>query len=227
MIKKFRKFKVIFFDFDGVIKDSVDIKGQIFSSLFDNISKNNMSKISKHHKSNGGMSRYKKIPLYMEWCGINNTETNLNFYLKKFSDLSLKKVAESNWVKCAPEFIEKISKYSKLILVSATPTEEIVQILKNIKIYGFFDEVHGSPNEKSFIIENVIKNNNILPSEALLVGDTIIDYDAAVKNNISFFLRETNLNKKKFENVDIFKFQNFCEQVKINGQKEKNSRNSF
>ena len=68
--------KAIFWDFDGVIKDSVSLKSDAFSELFSSSDKAVVNKINEHHELNGGVSRYEKIPLYLEWSGKDCLECN-------------------------------------------------------------------------------------------------------------------------------------------------------
>ena len=65
------KDKNIFIDFDGVIKESLDIKADAFESLFSKFGNDISQKIRKHHDKNSGISRFEKIPLYLEWAGMD------------------------------------------------------------------------------------------------------------------------------------------------------------
>ena len=58
---------VVFWDFDGVIKDSVDIKSIAFEKLFSIYGTKISKKVRAHHEKNAGVSRFDKIPLYMSW----------------------------------------------------------------------------------------------------------------------------------------------------------------
>ena len=59
------RFDYLLFDFDGVIKESNLIKGEVFKKIFKDFGPEVTSKIFNHHISNGGISRYEKIPLYL------------------------------------------------------------------------------------------------------------------------------------------------------------------
>ena len=100
------KYNVIIFDFDGVIKESVDIKTKAFLKLFKKNSPDILKKISDHHIKNGGVSRYKKIPLYIKWCGLNSNKKIIDQYLNQFSDLVIKNVINSKWVPGIDNFIK-------------------------------------------------------------------------------------------------------------------------
>ena len=53
-----------FFDFDGVIVDSVQIKAKAFALLFESHGSQIQEKIVSHHLNNGGMTRSEKIKYY-------------------------------------------------------------------------------------------------------------------------------------------------------------------
>ena len=89
--------KAIIWDFDGVIKDSVELKGEIFRKLFEDQKIDIKNKIYEHHYINGGISRFKKLQKYLDWSSYENNIKNLNLFAKKFSDLVVKEVLNANY----------------------------------------------------------------------------------------------------------------------------------
>ena len=57
--------KYIFWDFDGVIKESVEVKSDAFENLFKSFGDEVAKKVRNHHEENGGVSRFDKLPLYV------------------------------------------------------------------------------------------------------------------------------------------------------------------
>ena len=55
-----------FFDFDGVIVDSIAIKEKAFVSLFENYGSEIQKKVAAHHLNNGGITRLDKIKYYFQ-----------------------------------------------------------------------------------------------------------------------------------------------------------------
>ena len=53
--------KTIFWDFDGVILDSMPIRDYGFAKIFEEFDKELVDKILEYHTLNGGLSRYVKI----------------------------------------------------------------------------------------------------------------------------------------------------------------------
>ena len=56
--------KTIFWDFDGVIIDSMKIKGDGFIELFENYNLEQVRLLEKYHYANGGISRFDKIKYF-------------------------------------------------------------------------------------------------------------------------------------------------------------------
>ena len=56
--------KTIFWDFDGVIIDSMKIKGDGFIELFENYNLKQVRLLERYHYANGGISRFDKIKYF-------------------------------------------------------------------------------------------------------------------------------------------------------------------
>ena len=52
--------KIMFWDFDGVIKESTDIKTEAYTSLFDDRGVDFCEFVRRHHLENVGLSRFEK-----------------------------------------------------------------------------------------------------------------------------------------------------------------------
>ena len=199
--------EIVFWDFDGVIKDSVEIKSLAFRELFSGHNQDLGNRISLHNERNSGLSRFEKIPLYLSWSDEAVTNQKVQESCSKFSLLVKQSVIDSQWVCGFLEFIKRYHKPKKHILVTATPTKEIKEILQALNIQQFFHKVYGSPISKTDVIKKVMMKNKVNPKHAIMIGDSEGDYKAAKENNVVFFLRSTKLNKdlqKKCKNW-IFK----------------------
>jgi len=186
---------VVFWDFDGVIKDSIEVKSIAFEKLFSVYGSRISNKIRNHHIENNGVSRYEKIPLYMSWCNELVTKKNIQSNCNKFSSLVKKSVIESPWVPGFLEIVKKKNNRQKHVLVTATPKDEVEEILKKLEIRHFFHNVYGSPVPKKEAISKELNKLSISPENAIMIGDSNNDYEAAKDNNVMFFLRCTDFNK--------------------------------
>jgi phosphoglycolate phosphatase-like HAD superfamily hydrolase len=187
--------EVVFWDFDGVIKDSVEVKSTAFEKLFSDYSQSLVDRVREHHEKNGGVSRFEKIPLYLSWSNEVITRKKVQEFCNRFSLLVKQSVIDSPWVDGFLEFFECHHKAKKYILVTATPIEEIEEILQSLNIRHFFYKIYGAPNTKSDAINETLRGLKIESKHAIMLGDSESDYKAAKDNNVLFFLRGTELNK--------------------------------
>jgi phosphoglycolate phosphatase-like HAD superfamily hydrolase len=189
------KYRLIFWDFDGVIKESVSVKTDAYVELFRSYGIDVCSKIEKHHIENGGMSRFDKIPLYLKWSNVAPTTATVDDMCTKFSMIIKNKVINSAWVPGVEEFFRNNKKKYIFIMVSATPQNELKEICKSLKLDEFFYEIYGSPATKSNLIKTSMLNYGVSADVCLMIGDAKADIDAAADNNISFIFRRHRHNK--------------------------------
>lgn len=183
-----------FWDFDGVIKDSVSAKTEAFTSLFLPYGREIATNVRQHHECNGGMSRFDKIPLYLTWAGQAATSARVEEFCGRFSKSVLQAVIDSPWVPGAHEYLLQYCGKQYFVLVTATPQEEITQILNALDIAHCFREVHGAPTKKACAINAVLSRLGCAPAQALMIGDAETDLQAAQANSVPFLLRRTPLN---------------------------------
>ncbi len=200
------KYKVIFWDFDGVIKKSNKIKIDAFHELFKNSP--NINKILEHHLQNQGISRFDKIPLYLQLSSKELSKINIEKYTNRFSEIVVEKVINSEWVEGALDLIASLNN-QKHVIVTGTPQDEMEMILQELKIKNMFYEVHGSPKKKSIIIHDFLKRNNYENSMAIMIGDAHEDQLAANKNGIDFYLVMNEFNQELDKNLCTFSSCNF------------------
>ncbi len=185
---------LIFWDFDGVIKDSVDVKTAAYTSLFLPYGQEVASRVKRHHEVNGGISRFDKIPLYLLWAGELATPERIAEVCSRFSSLVLQAVIDSPWVPGVREYLLLNSGIQYFVLVTATPQDEIQKILESLDIAQCFREVHGAPKQKTIAIKEVLSRLKCSPANALMIGDAETDLNAAQANSVPFLLRCTPLN---------------------------------
>ncbi len=199
----------IFIDFDGVIKESVEVKSEAFEKLFLPFGEEVSKKVRNHHELNGGMSRFEKLPIYLSFAGIQVNQNLISEYSKNFSNLVVKKVIDSNWVPGVEKFLKNNFKKINFFLITATPQDEIEEITENLNIKDYFKNIIGSPTKKLNAIKDLLYNNKINPNESLMIGDSENDYLAAIDNMVPFILRKTNLNKKLQHKINSRMIENF------------------
>ena len=191
---KFATKKLIFWDFDGVIKDSVKAKGDCFVGLFKEYSETVKAKIRKHHEENGGVSRIQKIPIYIEMSGQITSDELVKYYLNKLEEEMIESVIKSKWVKGFPEFIKKLPRETRNIIVTGTPQEEMQKITRILGIRKYFRDIYGAPSIKAEAIKKSIKKYNAKKEDCIMIGDSKVDAQSAEANGVEFVLRRHETN---------------------------------
>jgi len=187
---------VVFWDFDGVIKESVTIKSDAFERLFASYGAEVAARVRHHHETHGGVSRYEKMPLYLEWAGEAATPARVDEFCSRFSTLVLQAVVDAAWVPGVREYLQAQYERQRFVLITATPQDEIEQILGACGIAQCFREVHGAPMKKAAAIRSVLDRWGQKPGEALVVGDSDTELAAAIANDVPFLLRCTDTNRE-------------------------------
>ncbi len=199
--------QVVFWDFDGVIKDSVMVKSVGYEQLFMSYGESVVEKVRQHHKTHGGVSRYNKIPLYLSWAGEPITADQVQNFCSQFSGLVKQAVIDAPWVPGVREYLQANHTRQYFVLMTATPQEEIEQILQALDITHYFREIHGAPTEKTTVVHDVLEHLHCLSEQALVVGDSDTDISAAEENNVVFLLRRTPFNQSLQERFQGSSFE--------------------
>ena len=190
-----KEYKIIFWDFDGVVKDSVTVKSMGYEQLFKPYGENVVAKVRQHHNAHGGISRYDKIPLYLGWAGEPITNDQVQNFCSRFSSLVKQAVIDAPWVPGVREYLQANHSSQYFVLITATPQEEIEQILHALEITHCFRETHGAPTDKFMVVRDVIDRLDCSSEQALVVGDSDTDLSTAEENNVDFLLRRTPFNQ--------------------------------
>jgi phosphoglycolate phosphatase-like HAD superfamily hydrolase len=182
------EYEAIFFDWDGVITDSVDVKTQAYCDMFERYESDIQRKVREHHLKNGGMSRFDKFPFYYrEFLGKEINQKQINELASEFSLLVKEKIIQAPFVEGALETITaEYAKGTKLFVVTGTPAEEIIDIAKKKELVQYFEEICGSPAGKPELTAYLIDKYGLNPRECLFIGDAMADYEAARVNGFDF-----------------------------------------
>jgi len=177
-----------FFDCDGVILDSVNIKTEAFKEIYKQFGAEVVKKVEHHHLANGGMSRFDKFIFYhREFLGVDLSETDVKKLAYDFSRIVFEKVLAAKYIDGAIEFLELCKKNEKeCFVVSGTPENELSSIFKKRGLQKYFSEVKGSPQKKEVNVHSLVEKRKIDSQKAVFFGDSKSDLLAAVANKIKF-----------------------------------------
>ena len=204
--------KNIFFDFDGVLAESVSAKTNAFKEMYLPYGEDIANQVIEYHLKNGGVSRFEKFKYWEKtFLGRDITENRIKELADEFSNLVLEKVIKAKEVPFAKEFLKKHSQNLKFWIITGTPSDEIDLIAKKRDISQYFIGIYGSPNSKKYWTEYLITTHNLKREETLFLGDATTDIEAAEFSKIHFALRENNENKKLFSDYKGPRFKDFFE----------------
>jgi len=189
---------LVFWDFDGVIKDSVQVKTRAYLRLFEPFGSVVTEKVRQHHEANGGMSRFDKLPIYLQWAGLEPNQSTVSEYCEQFTQRVLQGVIDAPWVAGVESYLRNNSNQQTFILVSATPKDELEHILQLLDLTECFAEVYGAPISKRDAIGKTLLARGLDAHDCLMIGDAQADLDAAVASQVPFLLRRHSSNTKVF-----------------------------
>ena len=203
--------QLVFWDFDGIIKDSLMVKSAGYEKLFLQFGEDVVKRVKKHHNAHGGISRYEKIPLYLSWAGEPANSIQVQEFCDRFSNLVQQAVIDSPWVPGVCEYLSSHYADQCFVLITGTPQKEIEEILHALNITRYFRNVYGAPKAKTIMVKDVLERLSCPFEQALVIGDSGTDLEAAKNNNVAFLLRRTSLNKElqkqftgpSFENLNL------------------------
>ena len=187
-LKKIEDCSMLIFDFDGVLANSVKVKTDAFSAMYADYGDEVRMKVIGHHCKNGGMSRYEKFKFYhLNFLGERLNNRDVEKLANQFSELVMDKVVESPEITGAGRFLQKYCVGNKVVVINtATPTDEIKQIIKRRGLSHYFTTIVGSPATKIDNLNYLMKLQNKLAEECLFFGDAKADLDAAKESGVDF-----------------------------------------
>jgi beta-phosphoglucomutase-like phosphatase (HAD superfamily) len=178
--------KAIFFDFDGVLVDSVSIKELAYQEIFEPYGREAVESITLYHRENGGIDRHKKIEYVIQKHELN-PELGPKLALQ-FSELVFQKVIDAPKITSIFAILNSSRLENlKTFVISGTPEEELKLILAKRNWSNLFDGIFGSPKGKIEIVEMILKQENLHSRECIFFGDAMTDYKTAIHHKLWYF----------------------------------------
>jgi phosphoglycolate phosphatase-like HAD superfamily hydrolase len=188
------KYQYIIFDFDGVLVESNEIRFNGFRKLFKSYPQEQVEKLVRYSKANGGVSRYKKIEYFFNIIRQEPvTRELIDHWAAQFSELVEQDIVEAKPVEGSLGFLEEYSNQFDFAIVSGSDQLELRRVCQKRGIDHFFKMILGSPIEKKANITSLLSDLNWQNSRSLYVGDSQNDLEAAKANNLDFVGRCSGL----------------------------------
>jgi phosphoglycolate phosphatase-like HAD superfamily hydrolase len=182
-----RDWQAFFFDFDGVLADSVEVKTRAFAQLFAPFGPKVEAKVVDHHRRHSGVTRVEKFRhYYQEFLGRPLDEAGMADLCSRFARLVVGEVVAAPEIFGAEAFLRRWAARLPCFVVSATPEEEIREIVKLRNWAGYFREVMGAPRSKRENLEILLGRHQLMTGRCLFFGDAESDYRAAQACSVQF-----------------------------------------
>ena len=206
-MKEFLNKRVILWDFDGVILNSMEVRELGFVKVFSRYPEEQVKQLLKYHKENGGLSRYVKFRYFIkEILNEPPNEKKVDTMASQFSEIMRSSLGSRDLlIQEVINFIRLHFQDFNMHIVSGSDGEELRFLCDKLNISGYFKTIQGSPEPKISLVNNIIIQYNYEKPTVCLVGDSINDFDAANQNQIDFFAYNNKALKLKGLNyIDSF-----------------------
>jgi len=195
------KYKTWFFDCDGVLLDSNQLKSESFYEVALPYGKEN----AQANKRLGGVTRFEKFRYFFETILERKTfEKELEKILNNFSALICEKLMNCSETSGVRDFLSSLPINTRKYVVSGGAQLEIQYVFKQRGLDIYFNGIYGSPDSKEIIMNNIVK----LPGmryPAVFIGDSRYDYEIATRFNLDFFFMTKYTEFKNWKSFFIDK----------------------
>lgn len=177
------KYDSIFFDCDGVVLDSNQIKSKAFYEVALKYGEDIAQEFVTYHKKNGGISRYKKIEYLHKEISKDFSVETYDRSVNLFGEIVQKELICSKLVPGVKKFLNSLSSQD-LYIVSGGNQEELLNTFEKKDLSGHFKAIGGSPATKFEIIDKF--KSKKLYQTSLFIGDSRLDYEVAMHYKMDF-----------------------------------------
>jgi phosphoglycolate phosphatase-like HAD superfamily hydrolase len=182
-------FKVILWDFDGVLMNSNAVRDLGFMKVLEDYPQHQVEALIIFHKQNGGLSRYVKFRHFFEQIrGESITEDAVQNLAKRFSGIMRELLFDKALlIDDSINFVRENDTKFRMHIVSGSDSTELNALCEFLGIHSHFISIHGSPAPKNQLVEQLLLNYKYPVCDCVLIGDSVNDLEAAAVNDISFF----------------------------------------
>lgn len=186
--KPAEELEAIFWDFDGVLLNSNEIRDKGFSEVLKKYPKEQVDKLMAYHQANGGLSRYVKFRYFFEEVrGESITDDEVNQWAAKFSEIMMQLLTDhSLQISETLRFVKNHHQQIPMYVVSGSDQTELRKLCEAHGIAKYFKRIHGSPKPKKQWVSEILEEEQLTAANCLLVGDSVNDFEAADVNGLYF-----------------------------------------
>ena len=185
----FSKYKVILWDFDGVLMDSMPVRDRGFEIVLSSYPQHEVEQLLTYHRQNGGLSRYVKFKYFFEQIRNESiTSVQVDSLASEFSEVMRKELVNHELlIEESIAYVKENHKKFKMHIVSGSDQTELRYLCEVLKLKEYFESINGSPTPKKELVHSILSSYKYTPAEIVLIGDSMNDYDAASLHGIDFY----------------------------------------
>lgn len=227
--------KVIIFDLDGTLIDSIGIWNEIDIELIKTISSEDISNTDIGKQRDEKLKEYSKCEdAYLEYCGFLKEKYN-----SKISKEEIKKLRYEiahNYLKTTVDYkpdAEKVLKYLKqkgfILVIASTTNDHTIEIYKNdnlniinkANIEDIFSLVYSKGAVKELkpnpaIHYKILKELDVKKENCIIIEDSLIGVEAANNAEIEvcvMYDKYSNCNREEINRLSQYQFNNYNEML--------------
>jgi len=181
-----RTAQVLVFDFDGTLVDSNDIKWRGFELAFADFP-DQIAEIMTYCRGLNHTVRSEKFRhVYEHILRRPYTAEAASILHERYASATTAAVVTAPEIPGASSFLRRIAGRYTTVLLSSTPHEIILDILRRREMGAYFDHVQGAPIDKSAWLSRFRVAQPLTPGQIVFFGDTPEDLVSARVSQCTF-----------------------------------------
>jgi phosphoglycolate phosphatase-like HAD superfamily hydrolase len=178
--------RALFFDFDGVVMDSMHLKLEAYCHAFagQGFASDEVNRIQTRE---AGIARQRLLGIiYRELKGEELPPELYESALERFNQHDEASRVRMDFVPGSQAFLDKVRGRYFTAVVTGTPQDVIDRTVAHFGLGPYFDKVCGSPVVKVDHLQALAASRGLRPDQCVYIGDAVKDQEASVACGMPF-----------------------------------------